>query len=626
MGRISQATRERIRERIDMVQLVSEYVSLERRGADDLWGRCPFHEEQSPSFHIRPSKGLFKCFGCGKGGDVFSFVEEVEGLSFPEALRRLAEKAGVALEPESPEERAREARLLELRRATALAAEFFQEVLWSATPAGERGRAYLAERGISPETAREFQLGVAPPEWDALATQLRQRGVVEQALLELGLVRARDGGRGVYDFFRDRFMFPIRDEQGKPCGFGGRTLCGDERKYMNSRELPGFYEKRRILYGLDMARKARPKRLVVVEGYMDVVLPHQAGRREFVAALGTAFTPEQAKLARRYVDEVVLLFDGDAAGAAATLRALANLVGHPGLTLKVARMPGDEDPDELVRRDPALLEQVLNGAEDVIAFLIRSALVGHDVGSPAGRERAIRAAISLLARITDLIRLNAELAAVADRFGLPETVLRQELDKARREQSKAKAPQRGGPGRGGRGEGPNPPGTPLSTQVADRAKAVQASEFELRLLEALLAVPHGAVKVKEQGASAEGFSAGPARRIAQAIFADAAEHGAVEPARVLGRLEDPEARALTGGLIAQLGAAAVGGKHKDHEGELAGLDRLMRSSWERRLRELKEEIRRAERRRDQSATTRLLEEHRDLKSRLAGGAKAIPAP
>lgn len=609
-----------------MVQLVSEYVTLERRGADDHWGRCPFHEEQSPSFHIRPSKGLFKCFGCGKGGDVFSFVEEAEGLSFPEALRRLAEKAGVALEPESPEERAREARLLELRRATALASEFFQEVLWSHTPAGERGRAYLVERGITPETAREFQLGVAPPEWDALTSWMRQRNVVEQALIELGLVRSRDGqdggrGRGVYDFFRDRFMFPIRDEQGKVCGFGGRTLCGDERKYMNSRELPGFYEKRRVLYGLDMARKARPKRLVVVEGYMDVVLPHQAGRREFVAALGTAFTPEQAKLARRYVDEVVLLFDGDAAGAAATLRALANLVGHPGLSLKVARMPGEEDPDELVRRDPALLEQVLDGAEDVIAFLIRSALIGHDAATPAGRERAIRAAISLLARITDLIRLNAELAAVAERFALPETVLRQELDKARREQSKAQQ-SRPGAARGG----PNPAATPSPARVAERAKAVQASEFELRLLEALLAVPQGAVKVKEQGASAEGFSAGPARRIAEAIFADAAEHGAVEPARVLGRLDDPDTRGLVGGLIAQLGSAAVGGKHKDHEGELAGLDRLMRSSWERRLRELKEEIRRAERRRDQTTTARLLQEHRDLKARLAGGAKAIPTP
>ena len=621
MGRISQATRERIRERIDMVQLVSEYVTLERRGADDQWGRCPFHEEETPSFHIRPSKGLFKCFGCGKGGDVFSFIAEVEGLSFPEALRQLAARAQVPLEAESPEERAREARLLELRRATALAAEFFQEVLWSSTPAGEKGRAYLQERGISEETAREFQLGVAPPEWDALSTALRARGVSPQAPLELGLCRRNDDGR-VWDFFRDRLMFPIADEQGKPCGFGGRTLCGDERKYMNSRELPGFYEKRRLLYGLDRAKKARSaggqkiQRLVVVEGYMDVVIPHQAGRREFVAALGTAFTPEQAKLARRYVDEVVLLFDGDDAGAAATLRALANLVGLPGLTLKVARIAGDEDPDELVRRDPAALDRLLEGAEDVVAFLIREALRGHDAASPAGRERAIRAAIKLLARIPDLIRLNSELAAVAETFSLPEQVLRAELEKERR------ALERPAPAR---------PGSPAmaapSGVVAVRPKSQPVKEFELQLLRALLAVPHGAAKVKEQGGGPEGFSDGPARRIAEAIFADAAEHGAVEPARVLGRIDDAAARETTVELLgAVLGGGQIKARQVDWEAELAGVDRLMRTAWERRLREVKEEIHRADRRGDGELKVRLLKESKELTDRLAGNPTRALAP
>ena len=602
-----------------MVQLVSDYVSLERRGADDMWGRCPFHEEETPSFHIRPSKGLFKCFGCGKGGDVFRFVEETEGLSFPEAVRRLAERAGVALEPESPQERAREARLLELRRATALATEFFQEVLWSQTPAGERGRAYLRERGVTDETAREFQLGVAPPEWEALAGLLQSRGVPVEAALELGLVRAREGGRGgVYDFFRDRLMFPIVDEQGKPAGFGGRTLCGDERKYMNSRELPGFYEKRRMLYGLDKAKKAKPKRLVVVEGYMDVVLPHQAGRREFVAALGTAFTPEQAKLARRYVDEVVLLFDGDAAGAAATLRALANLVGQPGLTIKVARMPGDEDPDELVRRDPALLGKVLDEAEDVIAFLIRSALQGHDALSPAGRERTIRAAISLLARIPDEIRLNAELGVVAERFALPEQDLRNELIKTRREQARAAAR----PAAGARSAP-----SPSPARPDGRDKPVPAKEFELRLLRALLAVPHGAAKVKERGAGAEGFSPGPARRIAEAIFADAAQHGEVDAARALGRIDDAEARELAGRLLGPSeGEERIKIKQVNHEGELAGIDALMRATWKQRLKEVREEIHRAERRGDGEVKGKLLQESKLLTERLSSPSREALAP
>ena len=416
-----------------MVQLVGEYVQLEQRAADDFWGCCPFHDEKSPSFHIRPGRGLFKCFGCGKGGDVFRFVEETEGLSFPDAVRRLAQRVGVTLEAASPEERARDERRAELQRVSNLAAEFFEGVLWSETPAGQRGRAYLDERGISHETARAFRLGVAPPEWQALVDHGQQRKLHPRILEELGLIKIKDTGRA-YDFFRDRLMFPILSEQGKVIAFGGRTLCDDERKYMNSREVPGFYEKRKHLYGLDKAKAGRPKRLVVVEGYMDVIGPHQVGRSEFVAALGTAFTVEQAKLARRYVDEVVLLFDGDAAGAAATLRALANLVGQEGLTIRIARLPGGQDPDEIVRDDPARLEAILDAADDVITFLIDQTLEGRDAASPAGRARAIKAGIRLLARIPDPIRLSTELGVVAERFGIPEDVLRDELAKARHEQ------------------------------------------------------------------------------------------------------------------------------------------------------------------------------------------------
>jgi DNA primase len=213
----SRATRDLIRERIDMVQLVNDYVpgGLQARGPDDHWGRCPFHEEQRASFHITPSRGLYKCFGCGKGGDVFRFVEEKEGVSFPEALKRLAERAGVRLEAASPEERAREARRASLLRASDLVAAFYERVLWSKTPAGERGRQVLASRGIDEETARTYRLGLAPDDGRALLPQLaRERDIPLQALLDLGLVRSRDGGRP-YDFFRDRLMFPICDEQGR---------------------------------------------------------------------------------------------------------------------------------------------------------------------------------------------------------------------------------------------------------------------------------------------------------------------------------------------------------------------------------------------------------------------------
>ncbi|MCA8924630.1 MAG: DNA primase [Planctomycetes bacterium] len=566
-----------------MVQLVSEYVQLEQRGAQDFWGRCPFHDEKSASFHVLPGRGIFKCFGCGKGGDIFSFVSEVEGVGFADTVRLLAQRANVELEEATPQERARAARKQELQRATNLACEFFASVLWSDTPAGARGRAYLQERGITDETARAFRLGVAPPEWDALTQHAAQARLPFDALREAGLARQRDG-RGAYDFFRDRLMFPICDVQGRVVAFGGRTLCGDERKYMNSPEVPGLYEKRRLLYGLDHAKRDRPQRLVVVEGYMDVVIPHQAGRTEFVAALGTAFTPEQAKLAGRYVDEVVLLFDGDEAGAQATLRALAKLVGQAGITIRVARLPAGVDPDDAVRKDPALLENALTEADDVVGFLVGEALRGFDRSSPAGRERVIKAALKLLAPIPDPIRLSAELNTVAERFGVPETVLREELTQARRPQRKRRVA-------GDRGPAPGP--------------AVEPAGIEERLLEAFLAVPDGARRAQEQGIGAELFSAGPARAVASAIFT-AAERGPVQPTNVLDQLEG-EPRRLAGGLIGKIDP------NKDYEGDLAGVARLVQRVTQSRLEHVRQQL---SQKPDPETERRLLEEWRALNSRL----------
>ncbi|MEZ6185611.1 MAG: DNA primase [Planctomycetota bacterium] len=594
MGRFSQSTRERIRERIDMVQLVSEYVQLEQRGSQDFWGRCPFHDEKSASFHVLPGRGIFKCFGCGKGGDIFSFVSEIEGVGFADTVRLLAQRANVELEEASPQERARAARKQELQRATNLACDFFASVLWSDTPAGARARAYLQERGITEETARTFRLGVAPPEWDALVQHAAHHRVPFDALAEAGLARQRDG-RGAYDFFRDRLMFPICDVQGRVVAFGGRTLCDDERKYMNSPEVPGLYEKRKLLYGLDQAKKARPKRLVVVEGYMDVVIPHQAGRSEFVAALGTAFTPEQAKLAGRYVEEVVLLFDGDEAGAQATLRALAKLVGQTGITIRIARLPAGIDPDEAVRQDPALLEAALEGADDVVGFLVGEALRGFDRSSPAGRERVIKAALKLLAPIPDPIRLSAELNTVAERFGVPERVLRDELAAARQ----PKRLRRGG----GRAE-----------RAPEPVAGDDVVGIEEALLEALLAVPDGAARVRAEGIGPELFSPGAARAVAAAIFA-ASEQGPVAPTAVLDRLEGAP-RGLVGALIGKIDPA------KDYEGELAGVARLVQRVTRSRLEHVRQQL---SQRPDPETERRLLEEWTALNSRLKRAGSASKA-
>ncbi len=599
-----------------MVQLVGEYVpgGLTARGADDHWGRCPFHEEQHPSFHVTPSKGFYKCFGCGKGGDIFRFVEEIEGVSFPEALKRLAERAGVRLEAASPEERAREARRATLLRSLEQVAAVDERVLWSPTAAGERGRRMLQARGISEETARAFRLGVAPDGWSALPQMARERDVPVQALLELGLVRQRDGGRP-YDFFRDRLMFPIADEQGKVVAFGGRTLGDDERKYMNSPETAGVYEKRKVLYGLDRARKERPKRLVVVEGYVDVVVPHQAGHRNFVASLGTALTPEQARLARRYVDEVVLLFDGDGAGAAATHRALANLVGETGLTFKVGRLPVGADPDDLARKDPAALEALLEGAEDLIAFLIGATIEGRDASSAAAQERAVRAAIRLLGRIDDRVAMFMQLKKVAERFGLPEQVLRDETVKAQAEAQRRPAMGRA-MGRSGTATDGRAPGSRGSEGVAGgRAQGPAAGarrpaprdDVEAKLLEALLAVPGAAAQIAESGVGPTSWSSGPNRLVAEAVFALAAEQGAVDPAGVLSRLEDPGARELAAGLIGRIDS------NKDYVKELEGVDALKVRACQRRLQEITREIRQTK---DPQATERLLAEHKRLRTQI----------
>lgn len=593
MGMVSKATRERIRERIDLIQLVSEYVSLQPRGPDDFWGRCPFHEEKRPSFHVRPSKGMFKCFGCSKGGDVFRFVEEIEGVDFKEALKRCAQRANVPLDEVSPEERARDDKRAELLRALNQAAEFFTDVLWSNTPAGAKGRATLAARGVTEATAKAWRLGMAPEGWGALHQAARERKIPEQALLELGLLRRKEGSDGrsarsassrPYDFFRDRLMFPICDDQGRVVAFGGRTLSDDERKYMNSPEVAGIYEKRRILYGLDKAKKAPkpaegPRRLVVVEGYLDVVIPHQAGLTTFVASLGTAFTLEQAKLARRFFDEAVLLFDGDAAGQAATQRALAALVGASDLTFKVARLPEGFDPDDLVRKDLPALERCLAQADDLVGFLVAETLRGWDAASPQGRERAIKASVRLLARIESELLQTTELNVVAHRFGIPEQLLRDEIIKAKR-QEQTQASQQGARDARRPGGAPAPaPARPVEVGL----------DAESALLEALLALPDATARAAAAGLTAATFEEGPRRQLAAALFALAAEpgnpSGQVQATDVLARVEEPGVRALAGALIGRIDAT------KDYARVLDSAGALLLRAQRRRLQELQRELR-----------------------------------
>ena len=336
-----------IRARVEIASLIGQYVSLRKRGAD-LVGLCPFHAEKTPSFHVHPDRGFFKCFGCGAGGDVITFVQRSDQLTFGDSVRLLASKAGIRLEPDSPTAvRARSEREA-IYEANRLAAGFFARML-----VGERGAAardYCAKRGFSAATIERFGLGYAPNAWNALADELQRDGVALETAARAGLVKA--GQRGFYDFYRDRLMVPTYATTGEVIAFGGRILGDGEPKYLNTTTTP-VYTKGRHLYALNLARRAAGDRsLIVVEGYLDCIALHQAGFENTVASLGTSFTAEQAAELKKYADYIFLCFDGDAAGSAAATKAVdvaSNVVENAGLSVKIVALPPGEDPDSFVR-------------------------------------------------------------------------------------------------------------------------------------------------------------------------------------------------------------------------------------------------------------------------------------
>ncbi|MBV8725954.1 MAG: DNA primase [Candidatus Eremiobacteraeota bacterium] len=336
-----------IRARVEIASLIGQYVPLKKRG-NDLVGLCPFHAEKTPSFHVHPDRGFFKCFGCGAGGDAITFLQRLEQLTFGDAVRALAAKAGIQLEPENPATTRARSEREAIYEANRLAAGFFARML-----VGERGAAardYCAKRGFSAATIERFGLGYAPNAWNALADELQRDGVALETAARAGLVKA--GQRGFYDFYRDRLMVPTYATTGEVIAFGGRILGDGEPKYLNTTTTP-VYTKGRHLYALNLARRAAGDRsLIVVEGYLDCIALHQAGFENTVASLGTSFTAEQAAELKKYADYIFLCFDGDAAGSAAATKAVdvaSNVVENAGLSVKIVALPPGEDPDSFVR-------------------------------------------------------------------------------------------------------------------------------------------------------------------------------------------------------------------------------------------------------------------------------------
>ncbi len=405
---------EEVRAASDVVDVVSDYVRLKKRGSN-YFGLCPFHNEKTPSFSVNPSMGIYKCFGCGKGGNVFQFVMEMEAVGFPEAVRMLAERAGIPL-PEQDDEREHAGEIESIYHALRFAARFFYDQL-TQTQAGRPALDYLTGRGFTPKTIKQFGLGYAPDAWDALLKAAEANHVAPETLEKAGLVLPRKDGNGHYDRFRDRVVFPIFSHVGKVLGFGGRILRADpeQPKYINSPETK-VYNKSRVLYGLYQAKQAvrKSEEAILVEGYTDVMALHQAGVENVVASSGTALTEEQIKTLGRYARRVLLLYDADAAGAGAALRGI-DLVLEQGLSAYAVALPGGEDPDSFVRQHGAdSFSELVRAAKPLSEFLLQELETQVDLSSTDGRSRLTALVGPLLEKLPHGVYRELLLARLAE--------------------------------------------------------------------------------------------------------------------------------------------------------------------------------------------------------------------
>jgi DNA primase len=425
-GRIRQEDVDAVRQRSEIVKVVSEHLQLKKAGADSMVGLCPFHPEKTPSLSVSPSKQVYYCFGCGEGGDLFRFLQKVENLSFTEAVERLASQAGVALryEGETKADRRQAGRRQVLHKAVAEAGQLYHQMLLDGREATE-ARAYLAERGISPQSVERFGVGYAPGYSDFLLRRLSSRFSAE-ILVEAGMV-SKDADGNLRDRFRGRVMFPIHDVSGNAVGFGGRLLAGPKAppnaaKYVNSPESP-LYKKGSLLYNLNRAKAdvTRSGRAFLVEGYTDVIALDQAGVPEAMATCGTALGEEHVRQLSRFTDRIVLAFDSDEAGARAADRAFQFHERYP-VEVSVLVLPEGQDPADfvLVRGDEAAeaFAEVVRQAVPLVEYMIDRALVGRELSTPEGQMSAARTVVSeVLAKIQDPVLQEKYAAITADRVG-----------------------------------------------------------------------------------------------------------------------------------------------------------------------------------------------------------------
>ena len=432
---ISDSTINEIKYRNDIESVISPYVSLKRRGKN-LVGLCPFHNEKTPSFTVYPENGSFYCFGCGVGGDVFTFVKLIENLDYIDAVKLLAERSGIAIEEteyDNSLSKLKE-RIYEINRETA---KFFHNYLMSEN--GKWALDYLTGRGLKIATIKHFGLGAAPDSWDSLIEHLKAKGYSLTDMLAANVVGKSQRG-SYYDRFRKRVMFPIIDVRGRVIAFSGRAMPGDTSggKYVNTADTP-VYKKSDNLFGMNFAKNNCAERIILVEGNMDVVSLHQAGFQNAVAALGTSFTPAQAKLLSRYTKEIVLTLDADEAGRKAAEKA-GDILKNTGLSVKVVTVPDGKDPDEFIKKHGASrFGAVLEGAVNETEYKLLTAVADIDITSDAGKIKYISRAAEIIAASENPIERDVYIGRMCEKYGVSRTVLTGRIDEIRKANAKKTA-------------------------------------------------------------------------------------------------------------------------------------------------------------------------------------------
>lgn len=512
---------EEVRTKNDIVDVVSQYVKLTRKGSS-YFGLCPFHNEKTPSFSVTPAKQMYYCFGCGAGGNVFNFVMEYENYTFGEALSYLAQRVGVELPKieysrEAKEKAERKALLLEINKK---AAQYFYYQL--RREGGKSAYQYLTGRGLSEETIKKFGLGYSDKYSDDLYKYMKAKGYSDELLRESGLFNA-DERRGMYDKFWNRVIFPIMDVNNRVIGFGGRVMGDGKPKYLNSPETK-IFDKSRNLYGLNVARTTRKNYLILCEGYMDVISMHQAGFTNAVASLGTALTSGHASLLKRYTQEVLLLYDSDEAGIRASLRAIP-ILREAGVNAKVVSLKPYKDPDEFIKNmGPEALEERLLNASDSFLFRVHTGEAEADMETPQGQNRFFEECARMLLELSDELERNLYIEAIVKeyrRYGISSEDLRKRVNTLAMKGTRAEQRVQ-----------------PKSTGHEIKKRESAGDKAQKLMLTWLVTYP-GIFEEAEKYLSPSDFVVPLYRQVAEMLFAQRKE-GDVNPARLLNAFTDSE--------------------------------------------------------------------------------------